>query len=53
MENIKILMQCIMLVASSSDFLMALRQMKPKTARLFTKAYWIGVVMTIGVILIA
>lgn len=53
MENVKILMQCIMLVASSSDFLMALRQMKPKTARLFTKAYWIGAAATIGVMLFA
>ena len=53
MENIKILMQCIMLVASSLDFLMALRQMKPKTARLFTKAYWIGAATTIGLMLFA
>lgn len=53
MENVKILMQCIMLVASSSDFLMALRQMKPKIARLFTKAYWIGAAATIGVMLFA
>ena len=51
MENIKILMQCIMLVASSSDFFMTLRQMKPKTAKYFTRAYWIGVILTIGVII--
>lgn len=53
MEGSKVFMQCAMLAASSSDFIMALRQMKPKTARLFTKAYWIGAAATIGVMLFA
>lgn len=52
MENIKILMQCIMLVASSSDFLMVLKFMKPKTAKFFIKAYLISAILTAGVTLI-
>lgn len=52
MENIKVFLQCSMLAASSSDFIMALRFMKPKTAKFFIKAYLIGAILTAGVTLI-
>ena len=51
MEELKVFIQCAMLAVSSSDFIMALRFIKPKTAKYFTRAYWIGAILTIGVII--
>lgn len=53
MENLKVLMQCTMLAASSSDFILALQRMRPKTAKYFVRAYWLGILLTLGVMIFA
>lgn len=53
MKNLKILMQCIILAISSSNFILALQQMRPKTAKYFVRAYWLGILLTLGVMIFA